>query len=160
MKFADLMFTLWWEIHKSQSNYFKIKAWLYSYWLLRYPLKSAPAVPASRCTFQWMFQHVITYGFNSFFPCMWTTSWLHLTIIIVPHHLCFGSVGVLPTGDMASYPHWSWTHVLYCQVPQGMWTGRKTLPKQTNSVWSVLKTVISINRWWEESTDFPFDTAR
>ena len=44
---------------------------------------------------------------------MWTISWLHLTIIIAPHHLCFLSVRVMPAGDMAPCPHWPRTHVLY-----------------------------------------------
>ncbi len=61
---------------------------------------------------------------------MWTTSWLHLTIIIVPHHLCFWSVRVLLTGDMASYPHWSGTHVLYSQYHKTHWWDVKLHPNK------------------------------
>ncbi len=54
--------------------------------------------------------------------------WLHLTIIIVPHHLCFWSVGVMATGDMASYPHWSGTHVLYSRYRKARWQDVKLYP--------------------------------
>ena len=36
-----------------------------------------------------------------------TTSYLHLPIIIVPLHLCFWSVWVMPTGSIASCSHWA-----------------------------------------------------
>ena len=67
---------------------------------------------------------------------MWTTSWLHLTIIRVPHHLCFQSVRVKVTGDMALYPHWSGTHVLYSWYREACWREVELYPnnKQNSSL--------------------------
>ena len=68
-----------------------------------------------------------------YFPCMQTTSWIHLTIIKVPLHLCFWSVGVMLTGDVASCPSLIWNTCLIGSVPQGMLVGRKSSPKQTKN---------------------------
>ncbi len=62
-------------------------------------------------------------------PCMWITSCLHLTIIIVPHHLCFRFIRVMPKRDMASYPKWSGTHISYCKYHNVRWWGVK-VPNQ------------------------------
>ena len=82
--------------------------------------------------------HLSMTVYSIVFLCMPTTSWLHLTLIIVPHHLCFMSVRMMLTGDTASCHHWSGTTHMSHIVSQGMLTGYKTLPKQTNHVNSCL----------------------
>ncbi len=61
--------------------------------------------------------------------CIWSTSWLHLTII-VPQYLCFWSVRVMCTGDMVSYSHCCGTHVSYSWYRRARWLGQRTILKK------------------------------
>ena len=92
------------------------------------------------------------------FPCMPTTSRLHLTIIIVPHHLCFRSVWVMLRGDMTLCPHWSGTHVSYSRYRKMYWRDVNLYPNQT--VWRQWNypdpycTVEALMRCWWKSDVF------
>ena len=69
------------------------------------------------------------HAYGIFFLCNRTIDGLYpaVTITGVPHYLCFWSARMMLTGDMASYPHWSRTHVSYSWYHMAHWMGCYTV---------------------------------
>ncbi len=85
---------------------------------------------------------------------------------ISPSHLCFWSVRVMLTGDMASYPHWSGTHVLYSQYRKARWRDVKLylnkIQANTNVVWVRQKSRVQAESDSKEEIkeEFQWDTEK